>query len=375
MPFFVRDLGVHGEAEVAKWAGIVGAAAGVTMVLFSPLWGALADRYGRKPMVLRAMFGGAVALALMSLSRNVWQLTMLRLLQGALTGTVTASVALVASVAPRERSGYALGMMHVAVSLGSTVGPLLGGVVADHLGYRAGFLAAAVMLTAGGVLVALNAKEEFVPLRSLPKEQRGSFTEVFTSVGFLAAVFALLAVRFAYAAATPVFPLLVETIRGSTEGINTVTGSILAVGGVSAALSVAFLSQFIDAWGHRRILIIFCIFTAFIAMLHVPAGSITQLFLLRILFGIGAGATMPAANAIIRNVTHDRNIGKAFGITSSLTAAGWGVGPLAGGFVAASMGIRAPFVMMGLALLGAAAIVTWRVKAYDPTRPQSPNGN
>jgi len=375
MPFFVRDLGVHGEAEVAKWAGIVGAAAGVTMVLFSPLWGALADRYGRKPMVLRAMFGGAVALALMSLSRNVWQLTMLRLLQGALTGTVTASVALVASVAPRERSGYALGMMHVAVSLGSTVGPLLGGVVADHLGYRAGFLAAAVMLTAGGILVALNAKEEFVPLRSLPKEQRGSFTEVFTSVGFLAAVFALLAVRFAYAAATPVFPLLVETIRGSTEGINTVTGSILAVGGVSAALSVAFLSQFIDAWGHRRILIIFCIFTAFIAMLHVPAGSITQLFLLRILFGIGAGATMPAANAIIRNVTHDRNIGKAFGITSSLTAAGWGVGPLAGGFVAASMGIRAPFVMMGLALLGAAAIVTWRVKAYDPTRPQSPNGN
>jgi len=305
----------------------------------------------------------------------VWQLTLLRLLQGALAGTVTASTALVASVAPRERSGYVLGMMHAANFLGASLGPMLGGLLADHLGYRVAFLAAGLLLSTGGVWIAIAVKEDFTPARSLPKEQRGSFGEVFAAVGFLSAVFALLAVRFAHAAASPVFPLLVEKVRGSSEDVNTVAGGIFAAGGIAAAVTGAFLSQFSDAWGHRRLLMTFALFAAAVSVLHVPAQSVSHLLVLRILFGVGAGAMMPAANAIIRNVTRDRNIGKAFGVMSSLTAAGWSLGPLAGGYVAASMGLRAPFVMMATVFVLSALLVVWRIKPDNPGVSQSSGGD
>ena len=112
LPLYVQELGVQGEREVRIWAGVVFSTHAVTMAIFGPIWGALSDRYGRKVMVERAMFGGALLMTLMGFAQNVEQLALLRTLQGMLTGTVTAATTLVATTAPRERVGYALGMLH-----------------------------------------------------------------------------------------------------------------------------------------------------------------------------------------------------------------------------------------------------------------------
>ncbi|HOI18006.1 MAG TPA: MFS transporter, partial [Geobacteraceae bacterium] len=138
LPFYVRELGMT-ERLVAYWSGILMASGSLVMVFFSPLWGWVADRYGRKPMVERAMFGGAIITFAMGLVADVRQLLGLRLLSGALTGTIPASITLVSTAVPAKRLGFALGLMQVAVYLGMTLGPWIGGLLADAAGYRLTF--------------------------------------------------------------------------------------------------------------------------------------------------------------------------------------------------------------------------------------------
>lgn len=366
MPLYIRTLGVQDEGEAAFWAGVVGSAAAVTFIIFAPIWGFLADRHGRKLMVMRAMFGGAVVLVLMAFCRTVGQLVVCRLMQGMLTGTVTASVALVASIVPRERAGYALGMMQAAGFMGHSVGPLLGGLVADHFGYQASFVAAALALLLGGVVIAIGVEEHFSPMGQSGRDKPGTFADVLAGVGFLSAVFALLAIRFANTLSGPVFPLLVARIRGTAEGANTVTGLILSVAGVVAALSAGLFGRLSDAWGHKRLLVVFSLFGGVVCVFYVLAQNVGHLFLLRALFGLGAAGMMPAANAIIREVTDDRNIGKAYGATSSLSSIGWALGPLIGGYLGKTVGLRAPFVVMGIALGAAGIVVALCVRGGAP---------
>jgi len=144
IPFYIREIGVTDETLVPIWAGIIGAASSLTITVFSPIWGWLSDRYGRKLMVERAMFAGAIITMAMGMVGNVYQLLILRLLQGAFAGTISASIALVSTALPGTKLGFGLGLMQVAVFLGMSLGPWIGGIIADILGYRLTFVAGAL---------------------------------------------------------------------------------------------------------------------------------------------------------------------------------------------------------------------------------------
>jgi len=373
MAFYIRDLGVSGQAEVARWAGIVNAAAAVTMAVFAPIWGVLADRYGRRLMVMRSMFGGAVVLVLMAFAQNVYQLAACRLLQGALTGTVPALLALVAAETPRERAGYALGLMQAAIAVGFAIGPYFGGLIADALlkvpafavggmRYRALFVASAFFLLAGGLLVKFAIRESFRPVVSASREERGTFGQVFMATGFLAAVLALFALRFANSVPAPIFALFVEQIQGVGKNADRLVGTLMGVMGLTAAAGAFLLGHVSDAWGHRRLLIVSCLFTACVSAAYYFATSVAHLYALRILTGVGDGGILPAANAIIRNTTQDKNMGKAYGVTAAMGSVGWALGPLTGGYLAASYGLRLPFLVTGVGFLVAVSVVYWRVR-------------
>ena len=153
MPFYLHDLGVQYPLEVRKWAGLVSSAAGFTMAVFAPIWGAVADKYGRKIMVLRSMFGAGAIMALMACAQRPEHLLILRFIQGMLTGTITANVAMVAGITPRERSGYALGLLYGAAYAGNAIGPAIGGFVAEHFKYRVSFAIGACFLVTAGLLI------------------------------------------------------------------------------------------------------------------------------------------------------------------------------------------------------------------------------
>ena len=167
MAFYIKHLPVPVPEgpEADKWTGILMLACGLPMAVCSPIWGWLADRYGRKQMVLRAIYGGAVVIALMGCAQNITHLLILRILQGILTGTLGASMALAASVTPRERSGAVLGTLIVSAMGGGYLGPVLGGYSAKFFGYEPTFFLAGGILVVGGLIVHYAVHENFTRAR------------------------------------------------------------------------------------------------------------------------------------------------------------------------------------------------------------------
>lgn len=348
LPFFIRDLGVTETADQAFWSGILLASTGVTLAVFAPIWGILADRYGRKSMVIRSMFGGTVVLMLMSFVTSVGQMLVLRLLQGALTGTISASVALVASVTPARRSGFAMGMMQAAVLLGVAIGPMIGGVVADMFGYRVSFQVGAVVVMLGGCLVYVGANESFVPPDPAAESDSPSLATLVKASGFAFAVLILFAVRFSNTMINPSFPIVIQEMLASPERLNSITGLIMAGGGIAGACAAAALGHAGDRLGHRRVVIICSLAAALTSSAHAFAGSLSTLACAHLLFGISVAGTMPAANAMIQQSTEAKHMGKAFGAASAIGILGIAVGPLTGGFLARQAGLRVPFLVAGV---------------------------
>lgn len=353
LPFYVRELGIHDEKSVLLWSGWgLAGSAGLTMAILAPFWGVMADRYGRKLMVMRSMFGGMVVLTLMALVQNVWQLFALRILQGALTGTVSASVALVSSVVPERRAGFALGLMQTALMVGNSVGPWIGGHCAESFGYRVPFLFAGVFLLAGGLLTLFGVHEGFDPEEARQAEQFGSLRGVIMQAGFPSLIGLLFMVQFVSAFTGPILPLYIEKLSQLPTGQAAgVTGNIFGAAGLAAAVSAAIIGRLSDTWGHGRILTACMVLTGVALFPHALAQNTDQLMGLRILVALASAGITPAANAIIRGLIPRSACGKAFGIVQSFTCLGWGIGPAVGSSLAAGMGLRLPFVVVGAAFL------------------------
>lgn len=366
MPFFLQDLGITTQAEQARWAGTLQGLAGITLAIFAPIWGILADKYGRKSMVVRSMLGGTLVMLGMSVARGVGDLVVLRLFQGTLTGTVSASITLVAGVVPERRSGFALGMMQAAVMVGNCVGPLLGGFVAGWWGYRGAFQVGAVVLLIGALLVFFFCEENFdrQQARCQPGTRVG-LGQVLASGGFLAAVLVLVAVRLSNSLAGPMLPLLVRDILGlAREAMkNETTGMVIGIASLSGACGAGLLGHFGDRWGHRRVLMVSSALAALASVLTACAHSLAALYAIRIVFGFAVAGMMPAANAFIRQASPSHSMGKAFGMAGSISMLGLAAGPFLGGWLGSSYGVRVPFAATAVCQLAVAAIVFACVRA------------
>ena len=365
MPFYIQELGVTDVSQVARWAGILAAIPALTMAIFSPIWGSLADRYGRKLMVERAMFGGAVITACMGLATNVYQLLVFRIIQGALTGTVPASIALVSTTTPRERLGFSLGLMQTAVFSGSSIGPLLGGAVADFFGYRCSFYVTGSLLFIAGLIVLFLVEERFQPLSAGEIPERNFWKNlwiIFSSRQLLAMIFVLFCVQFAGMIVYPIFPLFVQSLTKSTSRIASITGAMLAITGIASAFSSATIGRVSDKVGYRNILLLSTLGAGMFYLPQAFVGSIPQLFLLRIALGFFSGGILPTANAIIGLSVSEEHRGKVYGITASASALGNATGPIAGGIIASSLNLRAVFIFTTAILTMAGIWIIMTVK-------------
>jgi DHA1 family multidrug resistance protein-like MFS transporter len=304
----------------------------------------------------------------MSYVQTVQQLVVCRLLQGMLTGTVTASVALVASVVPPRRGGFALGMMQASVMVGVCVGPLIGGLVADEFGYRVAFRVGALIILAGGLFAVYGTQENFVPPEREPGGMGSALRGLLAAQGFLAAVFVLFSVRFSNSIANPSFPLIVKDILGTEERLNSITGSIIAAAALSGAAAAALLGHFGDRWGHKRILIGCAIGGAAASIATFFAQTLPAMYTIRILFGFAVAGMLPAGNAIIHRAIAGHHLGKAYGVATSLSMMGLAVGPFLGGWLGKACGLRVPFLVTGGCQFLVAVVVFFAIRpASRPT--------
>jgi len=375
LPFYIKDLGADSFASQALWAGVINAGGAAVMAISAPLWGIAADRFGRKPMVVRAMLAGSLTIGLMSLATSPWHLLILRFFEGGFTGTVTASTTLVAATTPREQMGFGLGMMQMAVFSGASVGPLFGGILADQIGYRPTFVVAGAMLFIGGVIVLTQVREQFTrPARGSIDEQSGQrLRALLLSSMMLAMVAVMVALRVASSAIQPIMPLYVEQLAHSTAAVATLAGLTLGIAGLTSALASITLGRLADRIGQRPVLITCAIGVGLLYLPQAFASSVTQLIVLQGLFGIAAGGVMPTANAIVAHLTPAERRGAVFGFTAAATSLGGFVGPIGGASLAASLDIRYVFLTSGFLMLAVGAWVAHVVRDADfsdeTTRP------
>ena len=384
-PLYIQTLGISGSA-VVLWAGVITFVGSATLAVASPIWGALADRYGRKPMLVRAMGGAALVTALLIVAPNIWVVLLLRFLQGVLTGTVAPARALVAAITPREQLAYGMGLMEASIFAGNAVGPLIGGVLSDHIGFHRTFGFGALLLLASALIVLFRVEENFTP----PTHEAGQAPPgVLTGLrelvrlpvlGLLALT--LLGANFGNAVATPVLPLLVPELRGvpSLNGVPQVTttiGALLAVAGLCATFAAARTRWFTDRFGYRRVLVGALIGAALFSLPVAFVGSVWELLILRCLAGVCLGVSLPAVSALVSLSTPEDRRGAIFGAMASAELGGFALGPLLGGALAAQIGeragadvgLRAVFVLTSAILCAIAVLVALRVRIPEQTPP------
>lgn len=349
-PYFIQELGVTDPVRLKLWVSLFAAATPLSLAIAQPIWGAAADRFGRRRMLIRANFAGLFVLGMMGTVHSVETLVVLRLLQGAFTGTITAAQTLVTANAPHERSGLALGALSAAVFSGTMAGAFLGGIFADAFGYRATFFAASALLLLAGLLVLFFATEDFHPptreeAPPIPPRMgwpgRG-WPQLGPALPILLLIAAMAGVRQFDMA---LVPLLVQEIHGSVEGASRWTGILFAVSSVGGLLAGPLLGQLADRIPPPRIARVCALWAG---ALMIPQGLAHGFLMLNAArFGMmfAAGGLDPVFQIWLAKITPRDRRGLVFGWSSTARSLGWMAAPLISGAFAAATSIRAIYLL------------------------------
>lgn len=353
LPLYVAQLGVSSHEALSMWSGLTFSITFLVSAIVSPMWGSLADRKGRKLMLLRASLGMAIAILLQAFATNVWQLLLLRGVMGLTSGYIPNAMALVASQVPRERSGWALSTLSTAQISGVIGGPLMGGFLADHVGLRAVFIITAILLMVSFLVTLFLIKEGVRP--KISKAQRLSGKAVFASLPYPRLVISLfvttMVIQLCNGSVGPILALFIQSLSSDTANIAFLSGMIAAIPGVSALISAPRLGKLGDRIGTARILMatLVCAVGLFFAMSFVT--SPLQLGVLRFLLGFADGAMMPAVQTLLLKYSSDQVTGRIFGYNQSFMYLGNVAGPLMGATVSAMAGFRWVFVATAVVVL------------------------
>jgi MFS transporter, DHA1 family, multidrug resistance protein len=367
MPLFLPVLGVETASGVAFWAGILNGITSFVAAFASPLWGRVADRRGRKLMLIRSTLAIGGFTALMGSAANIWQFFAFRALMGAFAGFSSAAIALVASQAPEGRLGYALGWLNTGQLVGSLVGPLIGGALADATGsYRIPFYCTSATILMSSGLVWLIVHERFTapPRTGGGRSILGSLIAVARSPGLLALFFVLLMAQFGVRTVQPVVTLFVQDLVGARPDLATLSGIAFSATGLGNVVAAPFLGNRSDVIGYRRVLLICLLGATLTTLPQAFAESYWTFTAQRFAVGLFIGGILPTANALVGRLVTRAERGTVYGITASAMFLGNSMGPLTGGAVAAAWGLRWVFVVTAAVLFLNLVWVYYRVPEY-----------
>jgi len=345
LPLYVEHLGVSDPAAVVQWSGVAFGATFLSAAFTAPLWGRLGDRYGRKLMLIRASLGMAIAMSLIGLAENVWQLVLLRLLAGLLGGYASGATILVATQTPKARSGWALGMLSSGIMAGSLVGPLIGGLLPPLIGIRNTFFLAGAVIFVTFLATTFFLKEAPRPARKVidkgqPTIRAWDLIEDKRPVKIMFVVACL--VMFATMSIEPIITVYLMELH--TESLTLMAGVVMSAAALGSIISAARLGKFADRVGHWRVVTV-CLSVA--AVLLIPQAFVTnewQLVVLRFLMGLALGGLLPCIAAIIRHSVPENIAGRMLGYSTSSQYVGQVLGPLTGGYLGGHFGMRMVFI-------------------------------
>jgi DHA1 family multidrug resistance protein-like MFS transporter len=357
---------VHSGRDLDLWVAASASASGLSMAIASPIWGILGDRYGRKPMLLRSMLGGAITVGLIYFAQNPAELVVLRLLQGATSGTVAAATSLVAAETPRSKVGWALGVVTSAVALGGAIGPVIGGIAAQFIGLRLVFLGGGILLLISLLPVVLIVRES--PMVRRPGPRLSTLTLIEQRPGLRRALAVLIGAQGLINVCNSATQQLVvlRLLEMLTSGVSAVSGIGFGLAGLASSAAAVGYTRVTKRIGYVRTAAAAAALVA-VAVSLIGVAPWAALVVVAIgLNGLFSGVVIPATASMIGLETPLEAQSTVFGLNASSVAFGFFLGPLIAGTVAAEAGVPAAlFVIAALALVLAGIIATG---AREPAR-------
>ena len=358
LPLYVTVLGISDASEVAMWSGILMGSASFCAALSNPYWGAMADRKGRKPMVERVLFMYGLIIISMAFVSNVYQLLTLRILQGLCGGFVAAGTALVLSSTPPSEISFTVGMFQTSIIIGGAVGPMLGGFIADFFGYRQPFIVFGSLCLCALVLVHFSVTEKFTPV---VKSSQTSLKSTFRFICSLRDLRLMLLVQFltqfAIQSMGPILPLYIRSIISDSTNLASISGTIIAIGGVMSAVASASMGMVSQRFSHKQILSTASLLGAVSFLGQLAAENVISFALLRAINGLCIGAMIPSSNTIITYLIPESKRGAAYGITSGAGLMGNVLGPLCAGIFSLFFGISSIFWITSILFICVSALL------------------
>lgn len=327
----------------------------------APLWGRLADRYGRKPMLVRAAIGMAVVMSLIGLARDVTDLVVLRLVAGLIGGYASASIVMIGSQVPREKAGWALGVLSTGALSGNLIGPLVGGFLPQWVGIRGTFFVGGAMIAVAAIATLMLIREDFS--RQLDGARRVNTSERQADSARWPIIAALLMtammVLLANMSIEPIITVYIGHLGVAFDDQARIAGIVMACSALGSILTAARLGALADRVGSWKVIIACLVLTGIVM---VPQAFVTQwwqLAVLRGLMGMTLAGLLPAIAKLIRQSVEEHNSGKILGYLQSAQFSGQVIGPLIGGQIGAHFGLHHVFLVTGALLVACAGVNGW----------------
>lgn len=364
LPLYFHDLGVQTPEAMSLWSGLATGATYIIVCLAAPFWGRVADKKGRKITLIRSSFGMALCNVLIAFQTTPEGVVLIRLIQGLVSGFYSASITLIASETPIERTGWALGLLASANLAGSLIGPLLGGYIADTVGIRNDFIIVGTLMGLAGVLATIFIHENYVPQ---PNPEKLSIRKLKEQIPEFNSIVALCVASFIYAicimSLQPVISVYIKGIVPSdTENLAFIAGAVFSAMGIAQLMSSSPLGKLVDKIGPRKVLVVSLIYVGILNIPQAYVSDVYQLAIIRFLQGFGLGGMLPALNTYLSSKTPREFTGQVFSYNQSCLFFGYFLGSVGGASLMAWLGFTTLFWVSGGLFIISALWIGFKLK-------------
>ena len=364
LPLYFHDLGVQTPEAMSLWSGLATGATYIIVCLAAPFWGRVADKKGRKITLIRSSFGMALCNILIAFQTTPEGVVLIRLVQGLVSGFYSASITLIASESPIERTGWALGLLASANLAGSLIGPLLGGYIADTVGIRNDFIIVGTLMGLAGVLATIFIHENYVPQ---PNPEKLSIRKLKEQIPEFNSIVALCVASFIYAicimSLQPVISVYIKGIVPSdTENLAFIAGAVFSAMGIAQLMSSSPLGKLVDKIGPRKVLVLSLIYVGILNIPQAYVSDVYQLAIIRFLQGFGLGGMLPALNTYLSSKTPREFTGQVFSYNQSCLFFGYFLGSVGGASLMAWLGFTTLFWVSGGLFIISALWIGFKLK-------------
>ena len=364
LPLYFHDLGVQTPEAMSLWSGLATGATYIIVCLAAPFWGRVADKKGRKITLIRSSFGMALCNILIAFQTTPEGVVLIRLVQGLVSGFYSASITLIASESPIERTGWALGLLASANLAGSLIGPLLGGYIADTVGIRNDFIIVGALMGLAGVLATIFIHENYVPQ---PNPEKLSLRKLKEQIPEFNSIVALCVASFIYAicimSLQPVISVYIKGIVPSdTENLAFIAGAVFSAMGIAQLMSSSPLGKLVDKIGPRKVLVVSLIYVGILNIPQAYVSDVYQLAIIRFLQGFGLGGMLPALNTYLSSKTPREFTGQVFSYNQSCLFFGYFLGSVGGASLMAWLGFTTLFWVSGGLFIISALWIGFKLK-------------